>query len=89
MSCSDALLASNSKFPPYTGNSQTWSFARFTKGHSYTLLSYGSLGTLLRACICALLRSFEPLCQGAHQGGHATARFLEGFLEGSLTASAS
>ena len=25
---------------------------------------------------------------GAHQGGHATARFLEGFLEGSLTASA-
>ena len=25
----------------------------------------------------------------AHQGGHATARFLEGFLEGSLTASAS
>ena len=26
---------------------------------------------------------------GAHQGGRATARFLEGFLEGSLTASAS
>ena len=27
--------------------------------------------------------------RAAHQGGHATARFLEGFLEGSLTASAS
>ena len=25
----------------------------------------------------------------AHQGGHATTRFLEGFLEGSLTAIAS
>ena len=24
------------------------------------------------------------LTLGAHQGGHATARFLEGFLEGSL-----
>ena len=27
--------------------------------------------------------------QGAHQGGHATARFLEGFLEGSLPVGAS
>ena len=27
----------------------------------------------------------NEVLQGAHQGGHATARFLEGFLEGSLT----
>ena len=31
----------------------------------------------------------EPLDKGARQGGHANARFLEGFLDGSLTASAS
>ena len=36
------------------------------------------------------LRSFHlQFVSGAHQGGHATARFLEGFLEGSLTVGAS
>ena len=29
-------------------------------------------------------RSGTSLISGAHQGGHATTRFLEGFLEGSL-----
>ena len=30
-----------------------------------------------------------PRIEGAHEGGHTTARFLEGFLEGSLPAGAS
>ena len=38
------------------------------------------------ARICESIRANQS---GAHQGGHATARFLEGFLEGSLTIRAS
>ena len=31
-----------------------------------------------------VLNVFAVQIKGAHQGGHATARFLEGFLKGSL-----
>ena len=45
----DALLAYNWKFPPCTGNSQTWLFASLMQGHSFALLSCALLCTLLRA----------------------------------------
>ena len=45
--------------------------------------------TQCEPCSAGTHSSTRGASETSHQGGHATARFLEGFLEGSLTAGAS
>ena len=54
------------------------------RGGKPGMVSVGNLG--LGGAKHSFSRSkFPPRNKGAHQGGQATLRFLEGFLEGSLT----
>ena len=66
-----------------------------TMSHKLIVCLKGSCdNTLLRRVVRRFLKNALRKARGSyrvhtHQGGHATTRFLEGFLEGSLTASAS